>query len=52
MREQLAIFVLSTLATNHPKAQIKELLREFVRQQTSPILVLQLAKIEQTLNRW
>lgn len=52
MREQLAFYMLNALATNHPKAQVKRLVREFGRQQASPILVLQLAKIEQMLNRW
>jgi len=52
MRERLVFYMLDTLATNHPKIQVKRLVRELVRQNTSPLLVLQLAKIEQTLNRW
>ena len=52
MRERLSFYLLDALAANHPKAHVKRLVRELVRQQTSPILVVQLAKIEQMLNRW
>jgi tetratricopeptide (TPR) repeat protein len=52
MRERLSFYLLDALAANHPKAHVKRLVRELVRQQTSAILVLQLAKIEQVLNRW
>ena len=52
IREQLAFYMLDTLATNHPKIQVKGLVRELVRQQANAILVLQLAKIEKMLSRW
>jgi PIN domain associated with the TPR-GreAB-C-PIN system len=52
MRERLSFYLLDALAANHPKAQLKRLVRELVRLQTSAILVVQLAKIEQMLNRW
>jgi tetratricopeptide (TPR) repeat protein len=52
MRDDLSLALLNTLAVNHPKAQIKTLVREFAEQRLSPKLFLQLGKIEQILDRW
>jgi hypothetical protein len=52
MRERLSFYLLDALAVNHPKTLVKRLAGELVRRQTSSILVIQLAKIEQMLRHW
>jgi tetratricopeptide (TPR) repeat protein len=52
MRNQLTFQILDTLATNHPKMDVQRLVRAFLRQQMTPLLVLQLGVIEQLLDRW
>lgn len=52
MKEKLSFYVLDALALNHPKAEVKKLVRALARQRTSRLLVLQFVNIAQMLKRW